>query len=120
MATDKDRAALHYSAMALEASLIADSPAQREGALHPTFVAILNAAAARPKRGYAWGDRSNTEPPDEAEEEAEEEDDDGDLTRSECVTGCEHYDDDAGYGDDAAADKASDRYQRDMDARHGA
>ena len=114
-ALDKDRALAHYSAMALEASrMVSGSAAQSTGTLHPVFVSILNAAAVRPK-GYAWGARSNVEPPDEAEE-GEEEDDDGDLTRCECVTGCEPQDRDDSR-DDEAADRASDRYERDLDAR---
>jgi len=141
-APDKNLALAHYSAMAMAASRMVSggaaamraeprdpegyfekadsSPAQSTGTLHPVFVSILNAAAVRPK-GYAWGARSNVEPPDEAEE-GEEEDDDGDLTRCECVTGCEPQDRDGDEEPDATererwADAACDRYERDMDAR---
>jgi len=68
---------------------------------------------------YVWGCMSNTEPP---EDDDYEEDDDGDLTRSECVTGCEPQDSDD--EPDATererwADAACDRWERDMDARAG-
>ena len=58
----------------------------------------------KPARGYAWGSRLNTEPPDD------------DDVPADCSA------EDEGEGPDATererwADAACDRYERDMDAR---